>query len=283
VSLPVPLPEPLPAPVIDSHTHLDIARDPDEPALPLGEALALARTVNVVEVVQVGCDLPSARRAVDWARDYPSVHAAVSLHPTEASAIGRQGGGALEHALEQVADLADDPAVVGVGETGLDHHWTTDSAGRAWQDYSFRAHIRMARTLDKTLVIHDRDAHDEVLRVLEDEGPPPRVVFHCFSGDASMARYCVEAGWYVSFAGPLTFGNAGPLRDAARAVVEVTGLDHVLVETDAPYLTPHPYRGKVNSSYLVPWTVRSLADVAGVDVASTCRATMAATRRAFAT
>jgi TatD DNase family protein len=281
VSLPVALPEPLPAPVIDSHCHLDIARSPDDPALPLGEALALARTVNVVEVVQVGCDQASARRAVDWARDYPSVHAAVSLHPTEASAIGGRSGAALDEALAQVAALAADPAVVGVGETGLDHHWTTDSAGQAWQEYSFREHIRLAQSLDKTLVIHDRDAHRDVLRVLEDEGAPPRVVFHCFSGDAAMARYCVEAGWYLSFAGPLTFANAAPLRDAARAAIEVAGLEQVLVETDAPYLTPHPHRGKTNSSYLVPWTVRSLAEVAGVDVATTCRATMAGTRRAF--
>lgn len=282
MTLPVALPDPLPAPVIDSHCHLDIARAPDEPALPLGEALALARTVNVVEVVQVGCDQSSARRAVDWARDYPSVHAAVSVHPTEASKIGGRSGAALDDALAQVAELAADPAVVGVGETGLDHYWTTDRAGQAWQEHSFREHIRMASALDKTLVIHDRDAHHDVLRVLEDEGPPARVVFHCFSGDAAMARYCVEAGWYLSFAGPLTFANAGPLRDAARAAVEVAGLDQVLVETDAPYLTPHPHRGKVNASYLVPWTVRSLAEVAGVDVATTCRATMAATRRAFA-
>ena len=279
--VPVALPEPLPAPVIDSHCHLDIARAPDEPALPIGEALALARTVNVVEVVQVGCDQASARRAVDWARDYPSVHAAVSLHPTEAATIGRRGGAALDDALAQVADLAADPAVVGVGETGLDHYWTTDTAGQAWQEHSFRAHIRLARDLHKTLVIHYRDAHDHVIRVLEDEAAPARVVFHCFSGDAAMARYCVEAGWYLSFAGPLTFANAAPLRDAARAAVEVSGLDQVLVETDAPYLTPHPHRGKTNSSYLVPWTVRTLAEVAGVDVAATCRATMRATRNAF--
>jgi TatD DNase family protein len=282
VSLPVALPDPLPAPVIDSHCHLDISRDPDEPVLPLGEALALARTVNVVEVVQVGCDVPSARRAVAWARDYPTMHAAVSLHPTEASTIGGRGGAMLDDALAQVADLAADPAVVGVGETGLDHYWTTDKAGRAWQEYSFRAHVRMARELDRTLVIHDRDAHDDVVRVLEDEGPPERVVFHCFSGDAAMARYCVEAGWYLSFAGPLTFANADALRDAARAAVEIAGLDQVLVETDAPYLTPHPHRGKVNSSYLVPWTVRSLADIVGIDLAQTCWATMQATRRAFA-
>jgi TatD DNase family protein len=277
----VDLPDPLPASVIDSHCHLDIARDPATPALPIGEALALARSVNVVEVVQVGCDLASARRAVDWSRDYPAVHAAVSLHPTDAAETGRRGAAALDATLDEIARLAADPAVVAVGETGLDYHWTTDTAGRAYQEESFRAHIRMARELDKTLVIHDRDAHDDVVDVLEDEGPPARVVFHCFSGGVEMARHCVRAGWYLSFAGTLTFRNADELRDAARAAVDVAGLDQILVETDAPYLTPHPHRGQVNSAYLVPWTVRALADVAGADLVATCDATREATRRAF--
>jgi TatD DNase family protein len=278
----LPLPDPLPAPVIDSHCHLDISRDPAEPARPIGESLALARGVNVVEVVQVGCDLPSARRAVDWARDYPTVHAAVSLHPTDAAETARRGDGAVDDALAEIDRLAADPGVVGVGETGLDYQWTTDAAGQAYQRESFRAHIRMARRHGKALVIHDRDSHDDVVRVLEDEGPPDRVVFHCFSGGIEMARRCVRSGWYLSFAGTLTFRNAGPLRDAARAAIELVGLDQVLVETDAPYLTPHPHRGGVNSSYLVPWTVRTLAQVAGTDVAATCDATREATRRAFA-
>ncbi len=279
---PVPVPDPLPAPVIDSHCHLDVQRGPAEPALSIGDALALARSVNVVEVVQVGCDLDGARRAVDWATDYPNVHASVSLHPTDAADLGRSSLADLDDALDEIARLAAHPAVVGVGESGLDHYWTTDAAGKAAQEHSYRAHIRLARELDRALVIHDRDAHADVVRVLEDEGPPPRVVFHCFSGDAAMARHCVESGWFLSFAGPLTFTNAADLRDAARAAIDVAGLDQLLVETDAPYLTPHPHRGKVNSSYLVPWTVRALADVAGVDVASVCDATREATRRAFA-
>jgi TatD DNase family protein len=272
----------LPAPVIDSHCHLDVQRDPAEPTLAIGDALALARSVNVVGVVQVGCDLASARRAVDWATDYPNVYASVSLHPTDAADLGRGGAADLDEALAEIGRLAAHPAVVGVGETGLDYHWTTDAAGKSAQEHSYRAHIRLARELDRTLVIHDRDAHADVVRVLEDEGPPPRVVFHCFSGDAAMARHCVESGWFLSFAGPITFTNATDLRDAARVAIEVGGLDQVLVETDAPYLTPHPHRGKVNSSYLVPWTVRALAEVAGVDVATVCATTRDATRRAFA-
>ena len=278
---PVPPPDPLPAPVIDSHCHLDIARAPDEPATPLEHALTAARSVGVVEVVQVGCDLASAQRAVRWACEHRSVHAAVSLHPTEAAAIGAAGRDHLDRALDQIAVLAADPAVVAVGESGLDHYWTTDAGGRELQEHSFRAHVRIARETGKTLVIHDRDAHRDVLRVLEDEGAPDRVVFHCFSGDSDMARYCVRAGWYLSFAGPLTFKNAQPLRAAARTAVETAGLSQVLVETDAPYLTPHPHRGRVNAPFLLPWTVRALAEVAGRDVAATCQATRDATRRAF--
>lgn len=277
-------PEPLPAPVIDSHAHLDITREGDgDLPLELGEALALARSVNVAEVVQVGCDIQSAPRALDLARQHDTVHAAVALHPTEAAQISADAGaGRLDDALSRIEGWAADPAAVAVGETGLDYYWTTDPAGREAQRESFRAHIEMARRLDRTLVIHDRDAHADVVRVLEATGPPPRVVFHCFSGDAAMARSCVRAGWYVSFAGPLTFRNAAALREAARAVADESGLSHVLVETDAPYLTPHPHRGTVNSSYLLPWTVRALAAATGIGLVETCVATREATMRAFA-
>jgi len=279
---PVPRPEPLPRPVVDSHCHLDIDRSEDEPALPLADALVEAAAVNVTEVVHVGCDLAAARQAVAWARENPQVHAAVSLHPTEAAVLAASGADALPAALDTIADLARDPAVVAVGETGLDHYWTPDPEGRAAQEISFRAHIRMARRLGKTLVIHDRDAHSDVIRVLEDEGPPPRVVFHCFSGDAAMARHCVRSGWFVSLAGPLTFRNAEPLRQAAAAAVEEGGLSHVLVETDAPYLTPHPHRGRANAPALLPLTVRMLAEVAGRPLEEVCDATRDATHRAFA-
>jgi TatD DNase family protein len=205
----------------------------------------------------------------------------VSLHPTEAAALAANGPQVLEAALDAIAALAPDRAVVAVGETGLDHYWTRDAAGRAAQEHSFRAHIRLARATGRTLVIHDRDAHEDVLRVLESEGPPDRVVFHCFSGDAAMARRCVRAGWFVSFAGPLTFRNAGGLREAAAATIDEAGLAAVLVETDAPYLTPHPHRGRTNSSYLLPWTVRALAEVASVPLAEVCDRTRAATIRAF--
>ncbi len=275
-----PAPEPLPAPVVDSHCHLDIERD--GAALALEDALARAAAVNVEQVVQVGCDLDAAARAVEWATRHRAVHAAVALHPTEAAGLAARGTPVLDAALERIAALAADPAVVAVGETGLDHYWTDDASGRAAQKASFRAHIALARDLGRTLVVHDRDAHADVLAVLESEDLPEQVVLHCFSGDAAMARECVRAGWYLSFAGPLTFRNAAALREAALAAVEEAGLSRVLVETDAPYLTPHPHRGRPNSSYLLPWTVRELARTVGADLAEVCVATRAATVAAFA-
>jgi TatD DNase family protein len=266
--------------VIDSHCHLDMGRD--GAPLPLDVALARAAAVNVDRVVQVGCDLDAAERAVLWAREHPQVHAAVALHPTEAAEIARRGVQELDGALERIATLAADPAVVAVGETGLDHYWTTDAGGRAAQERSLRAHVALARELGRTLVVHDRDAHRDVLRLLGEEDLPDRVVLHCFSGDAAMARECVRNGWYLSFAGPLTFRNAAALREAALAAVEEAGLGQVLVETDAPYLAPHPHRGRPGSSYLLPWTVRALAQTVGADLAQVCASTRAATVAAFA-
>ena len=163
-----------------------------------------------------------------------------------------------------------------VGETGLDH-FRTGEEGRAAQERSFRAHIAMAKRLDKTLVIHDRDAHDDVLRVVDEEGPPERWVMHCFSGDDRFARACLDRGAYLSFAGTVTFKNAQPLRNA----LVVTPRDRLLVETDAPFLTPVPYRGRPNASYLVPHTMRAMAEVRGDDLEALCRAVDGNTEAAF--
>ena len=257
-----PLPEPLRRPVVDTHCHLDIA-DGDEGAewLGLDAAVAAAASVGVTRIVQVGCDLPSARWSAAAAAENPAVVATVALHPNEAPRIHATGGrAALGAAYDEIAALAALPQVRGVGETGLDF-FRTGEDGRAVQEESFRWHIALARSLGKPLVIHDRDAHDDVVRVLESQGAPATVVFHCFSGDAAMARQCTEQGWYLSFAGTVTFKNAAGLREALAA----TPIDRVLVETDAPYLTPTPYRGRPNASYLVPLTVRAMAATMGVD------------------
>ncbi|MEV0845344.1 TatD family hydrolase [Streptomyces sp. NPDC049954] len=266
-STPPPPPAPLRVAVADSHTHLDMQSGTVE------EALEKAASVGVTTLVQVGCDLAGSRWAAETAAAHPAVHATVALHPNEAPRIvhgddegwsrqgERAGGGeaALDEALAEIDRLAALPQVKGVGETGLDY-FRTGPEGKDAQERSFRAHIEIAKRHGKTLVIHDREAHADVLRVLKEEGAPERTVFHCYSGDAEMAEVCARAGYFLSFAGNVTFKNAQNLRDA----LAVAPLDRVLVETDAPFLTPAPYRGRPNAPYLIPVTVRAMAEVRGV-------------------
>ncbi|NKQ24755.1 TatD family hydrolase [Streptomyces galbus] len=279
-----PLPQPLRVPVADSHTHLDMQSGTVE------EGLAKAASVGVTTVVQVGCDVRGSRWAAETAAAYDTVHAAVALHPNEAPRIvhgdpdgwSRQGarepGGtaALDEALAEIDRLAALPHVKAVGETGLDH-FRTGEDGKEAQEASVRAHIEMAKRHGKALVIHDRDAHADVLRVLKEEGAPERTVFHCYSGDAEMAEICARAGYFLSFAGNVTFKNAQNLRDA----VAVAPLELLLVETDAPFLTPAPYRGRPNAPYLIPVTVRAMAAVRGIDEDALATALGANTARAF--
>ena len=268
-------PEPLPHPVVDNHCHLDIPADhgPGEP-VPVADALARAAAVGVPRIVQIGCDLVGARWAVEVAAAHEQVVAGVALHPNDAARL--DAAGRLDDALAEIAELAGDERVRAVGETGLDF-FRTGEEGHASQERSFRRHIELARALDKTLVIHDRDAHAEILRVVDDVGPPDRWVMHCFSGDAAFAEECLARGAYLSFAGTVTFKNAEPLREALR----IAPSDRILVETDAPYLTPMPHRGRPNASYLVPLTVRAMAEAREDDLADLCRAIDANTDRAF--
>ncbi|MFI1017485.1 TatD family hydrolase [Streptomyces sp. NPDC020965] len=281
---PPPLPEPLRVPVADSHTHLDMQEGTVE------EALARAAAVGVTTVVQVGCDIKGSHWAARTAAEHESVHASVALHPNEAPRIvfgdpdgwsrqgARAGGGdsALDDALAEIDALAALAHVRAVGETGLDY-FRTGPEGVAAQERSFRAHIEIAKRHNKALVIHDRDAHADVLRVLAEEGAPERTVFHCFSGDAEMAEVCAAAGYYMSFAGNMTFKNAQPLRDA----LAVAPRELVLVETDAPFLTPAPYRGRPNAPYLIPVTLRAMALVKGLDEDTLAAAVAANTAAAF--
>ncbi|MFD9211083.1 TatD family hydrolase [Streptomyces sioyaensis] len=281
---PPPLPAPLRVAVADSHTHLDMQGGT------VDEALAKAASVGVTTVVQVGCDLAGSRWAAETAAAYDSVHATVALHPNEAPRIvlgdpdgwsrqgARKAGGdaALDTALAGIAELAALPQVRGVGETGLDY-FRTGPDGMAAQERSFRAHIEIAKRHGKALVIHDREAHDDVLRILREEGAPERVVFHCYSGDAAMAEICAAAGYFMSFAGNVTFKNARALREA----LAVAPPELVLVETDAPFLTPAPYRGRPNAPYLVPVTLRAMAEVKGMTEDALATAVAANTARAF--
>jgi TatD DNase family protein len=258
-----PAPDPLPLPVVDNHAHLDIARD-GGPAPDVAALLADAARVGVTRVVQAGYDVESSRFGVAVAQAHRGVVAAVALHPNEAPRLAVVG--ALDAGYADIAALAGHPRVRAIGETGLDY-FRTGPAGRDAQHESFRWHIELAKAVGKPLQIHDRDAHDDVLAVLADAGAPEHTVMHCFSGDIGMARECIDRGYYLSFAGTVTFKNAQGLRDA----LSITPLHQVLVETDAPYLTPMPHRGAVNAPVLLPLTLRVMAGVLGVDVPTLCR------------
>jgi TatD DNase family protein len=222
-------------------------------------AVAAARAVGVRRVVTVGDTLTSSRWCAQAAAAHPDVYAAVAVHPNEVAGIDEQ-------TYTELAELARLPQVRAIGETGLDNYWERVPATE--QEEAFRRHIALAKQCGKALVVHDRDAHDDVLRVLADEGAPDRTVLHCFSGDGQLARTCADRGYLLSFAGTVTFKNAAAVREAA-AVVPV---DQVLVETDAPFLAPTPHRGRPNAPYLIPLTVRALADIKRVDLVDLCAA-----------
>jgi TatD DNase family protein len=260
-----PAPEPLAVPVFDSHTHLDITiEEADVPggADPVEALITAAAKVGVDRLVQVGVDVASSRWSAELAVRHESVLAAVAVHPNEAPRLAD-----LDDALRDIEALAATTRVRGIGETGLDT-FRTGADGQAIQEISFRAHIAIAKRYGKALIVHDRDAHPRVLEILDAEGAPDTVILHCFSGDAEFAAECVRRGYLLSFAGTVTFASAGSLREAAA----ITPLEQILVETDAPYLTPMPYRGRPNASYLIPLTVRALAATVGTDLDTLCAA-----------
>ena len=256
-----PAPEPLTVPVYDNHAHLEI-EDGDEP-LSLDEQLERAAAVGVIGVVQAGGDIDSSRWSAWAAASHPRVLAAVAIHPNEAPAY--KAAGELDAAIAVIDELAGEPRVRAIGETGLDF-FRTDEEGIPAQHESFEAHIALAKKHGIAMQIHDRDAHDAVLETLTRVGAPDRTVFHCFSGDEAMARIAADAGYYLSFAGNVTFKNAQNLRDA----LAVTPRERILVETDAPFLTPTPHRGRPNAPYLIPVTVRFIADELGMELDEFC-------------
>lgn len=271
-------PDMLPAHVIDNHTHLGSTTEYS--GLGVEESLTAAGLAGVAGVVDVGCDLPSSRAAAQLAATDPRVRAAVAIHPNDAARLfQRDGLAALDAELAELPALAALPGVVAVGETGLDYYRTRDAEAQQAQAHSFRFHIALARERNLTLVIHDRDAHADALKVLDSTDLPKRVVMHCFSGDTDFAHECVARGFWLSYPGVVTFGSAGSLREAAK----VTPLERILVETDAPYLTPKPQRGKPNAPYLLPHTVAFLADLLGIDLADFCRQVTVNTEAAYAT
>ncbi|WP_291280325.1 TatD family hydrolase [Galactobacter sp.] len=267
-----PAPEPLPVPVVDNHTHLDFRDGLVE--VSAADALDAAAAVGVEGVIQVGCDVESSRWAVQAANRHPRMLAAVAIHPNDAARS--EAKGTLLAELAEIDRLAEDPRVRAIGETGLDY-FRTGEDGRDAQQASFRAHLAIAARRGLPVQIHDRDAHDDVIRILDEEGFSGTVVFHCFSGDEDMAELAHQRGWYLSFGGTSTFKN----NDTLRAALGRVDLDHLLVETDAPFLTAVPYRGRPNAPYLIPLAVRALAEELDVDLAAFCERIRANTRRVY--
>lgn len=254
-------PAALPAPTTDAHTHL--LSTAEFSGLSVADAIERAGAVGVHRLVEVGCDVAGSRGAIEIARQHPQVIACVALHPNDAARAGAD----LHRELAALEGLLGDGWVRGVGETGLDYYRTRDDEGKRLQRESFAAHLAWAAEHDLAVVIHDRDAHDDILDVLDSEGVPDRFMMHCFSGDAAFARQCLDRGAWLSFPGTVTFKPNEALREA----FDLTPDDRLLVETDAPYLTPVPLRGKPNASYLMPHTVRFLAARRGADLAAFCR------------
>lgn len=253
-----PLPEALEVATYDNHTHFDIAYG-DE-ALSTEQQLDKAASVGIKGVVQVGVTLQTSKWSAELAAKEPRVLAAVAIHPNEAPEYGNLAK--LDEALAEIAELATQPRVRAIGETGLDFFRTDGDEPLALQQHSFEEHIRIAKENDIALMIHDRDAHEQVVATLKRVGAPSKVVFHCYSGDVDLAQICIDNGWFMSFAGNITIKRNEHLRNSlAMAPKEL-----ILVETDAPFLTPEPFRGRPNASYLVPITVRKMAEVRSVDV-----------------
>ena len=252
------LPEPLEVGTYDNHTHLEIA-DGETP-LSVAEHLQLMREVGMIGAVQVGVTLESSKWSAEVARENQMLLAAVALHPNEAPLY--ESKQKLDEAISEIAELARQPRVRAIGETGLDFFRTTGEKELALQQHSFESHIEIAKENDIALQIHDRDAHDAVVETLKRVGSPEKVVLHCFSGDVQLVEIAKNNGWFISFAGNITFKKNQYLRDALVAA----DIRQVLVETDAPFLTPEPLRGRPNAPYLVPHTLRYMANILGVDV-----------------
>ena len=253
---PAPLPEALPTKCVDTHAHLEIVTNTSPEDEAIGKVLAEAKSVGIDRVVQVGYSAEQSEWSVRLAENWPGVLAAVALHPNEAPVVAD-----LESDLARIEELAHHPRVRAIGETGLDFFRTEEDL-RERQRYSFIRHIEIAKKTDKALVIHDRDAHRAVLDTLNEVGAPDKTIFHCYSGDVEMAHECVEKGYYLSFAGTVTFKNAPHLREALKVVP----IELLLVETDSPFLAPMPHRGALNTPAQIPNTLRLMAEVRGEDV-----------------
>ena len=259
-----PPPEPLDVAIYDNHCHLEFVFDEDLGVMPWQENLDLAEGVGIKGVVQVGVTLESSKWCAELATKDKRVLAAVALHPNEAPLY--ENLESLKAAIAEIEEMATQPRVRAIGETGLDFYRTEGDDSIKLQKYSFEEHIRIAKENNIALMIHDRDAHDEVVETLQRVGAPEKVVFHCYSGDTQLAKICNDNGWYMSFAGNITIKRNQHLRDS----LAMANRELILIETDAPFLAPEPFRGRPNAPYLVPVTARFMAEVRGQDLNELC-------------
>ena len=270
-----PVPEPLEVGTYDNHCHLEFKYDDDKPQIAWDENLDRATEAGMLGVVQVGVTLESSKWSAELATKDSRVLAAVALHPNESPLY--QNRQALDDAIAEIAELATQPRVRAIGETGLDFFRTEGDDSIALQQHSFEEHIRIAKENNIALMIHDRDAHDDVVKTLKRVGAPEKVVFHCYSGDTDLAEICNDNGWYMSFAGNITIKRNQHLRDSLKLAHK----ELILVETDAPFLAPEPYRGRTNSPYLVPITVRFMAEQLGITANDVAKITAENTVRVY--
>ena len=259
-----PAPEPLSVPIYDNHCHLEFVFDEAVGAMPWKDNLDISESVGIKGVVQVGVTLESSKWCAELATKDSRVLAAVALHPNEAPLY--ENVSALDAAIAEIAELATQPRVRAIGETGLDFFRTEGEESIKLQQHSFEEHIRIAKENNIALMIHDRDAHDEVVATLKRVGPPDKVVFHCYSGETDLAQICIDNGWYMSFAGNITIKRNQHLRDSLKLAPK----ELILIETDAPFLAPEPFRGRPNAPYLVPITARFMAETRGEDLDVLC-------------
>lgn len=269
-----PAPQPLSVAAVDSHAHLEIITNTAPDSEEIRAVIEAANLAGITRLVQVGYSAEQSKWCVRLAELYPGkVLAAVALHPNEAPVVTD-----LDADLAVISELAKHPRVRAIGETGLDYFRTPPEL-RQRQQMSFKKHIQIAKDNNLALVIHDRDAHQDVLQILEEVGAPDRTIFHCYSGDLTMAKYCVERGYIISFAGTVTFKNAPALREAVKYVP-----DHLLlVETDSPFLAPSPHRGALNTPAQIANIVRFIAAERGASPEHVARVTTENALRIFGT
>ncbi|WP_409290917.1 TatD family hydrolase [Peribacillus sp. SCS-37] len=251
--------------LFDTHVHLNAEQFSDD----LEQVIENAKTAGVSRMVVVGFDRPTITRALELAEQYPFIYAAVGWHPVDAIDM-------TDEDLAWIEELAGDPKVVAIGEMGLDYHW--DKSPKDIQKEVFRKQIRLAKKVKLPIIIHNREATADIVEILKEEGAGEvGGIMHCFSGSPETAKECVEMNFYISLGGPVTFKNAKKPKEVAEAIP----LEMLLIETDCPYLAPHPYRGKRNEPAYVKLVAEQIAEIKGISYEEVAEATFRNAQKLF--